>query len=91
MVPGELGQVLGGQHDAPLIALVGPPDLWQLVHFLEEGLGQSPHIKIDTLMASFKRVWSSMSMVHISKVCRANRPRLEAMVAAQGGTMKNEP
>ena len=42
VVPGELGQVLGGQHDAPLIALVGPPELWQLVHFLEEGLGQSP-------------------------------------------------
>ena len=42
VVPGGLGQVLGGQHVAPLIDLVCPPELWQLGLPLEEGLGQSP-------------------------------------------------
>ncbi|QQP39797.1 Uncharacterized protein FKW44_013625, partial [Caligus rogercresseyi] len=50
------------------------------------GFGESkscaiPHPGVYALKASVKKEWAAMSEEHFRKVCRAFRPRLEAMVA----------
>jgi len=45
----------------------------------------TPHPNIDSLKASVEEEWATMSNDYVIKVCKAFRPRIEAMIAANGG------
>ncbi len=53
--------------------------------YVESKACATPHASIDAMKASVEQEWAAMPEAHVIKVCRAFRPRLEAMVAAEGG------
>ena len=50
----------------------------------------TPHSSKAALIAKVDEEWANMSMVFMTRVCRAFRPHVEAMLEAKGGTLKNE-
>ena len=44
----------------------------------------TPHKSVSDLKAAVEKEWAEMSKDYVRKVCTAFRPRLEAMVAAEG-------
>ncbi len=53
--------------------------------YVESKTCATPHKSVDDLKASVEQEWANMSEDHVMKVCQAFRPRLEAMVAVDGG------
>ena len=53
--------------------------------FVEIKVCATPHASMDALKASVEKEWADMSEAYICKVCQAFRPRLQAMVDADGG------
>ena len=53
--------------------------------YVESKACSVPHRNIDDLKASVEEQWAAMPVDHVVKVCKAFRPRLEAMVSAEGG------
>jgi hypothetical protein len=46
---------------------------------------RQPHANVESLMASIKSAWRSMSSAYIRTTCCQFRPRLEKVVAKEGG------
>ncbi|QQP41319.1 Uncharacterized protein FKW44_015644 [Caligus rogercresseyi] len=44
-----------------------------------------PHASVDALKAAVEKEWAEMSVDFIVKTCKAFRPRIEAMLKANGG------
>ncbi|QQP37952.1 Uncharacterized protein FKW44_018403 [Caligus rogercresseyi] len=65
-----------------------PLDYGSLVHCGNKACANH-HPSVNALKASVEKEWAAMSKEHIRKVCRAFRPRLEAMVAANGHHFEN--
>ncbi|QQP42560.1 Putative transposable element, partial [Caligus rogercresseyi] len=57
--------------------------------FVESKACATPHPSVDALKASVEKEWADMSEHYVRKVCRAFRPRLEAMVSAEGSHFEN--
>ena len=53
--------------------------------FVESKACVVPHPSVEAMKASVEREWDAMEEAYVRKVCRAFRPRLEAMVSANGG------
>ena len=53
--------------------------------YVESKACATPHANVDALKSSVEKEWDAMPVDHVIKVCRAFRPRLEAMVEADGG------
>ena len=45
----------------------------------------TPHANVDALKAAVEKEWAEMSVEFVVKSCRAFRPRIEAMIEAEGG------
>ena len=45
----------------------------------------TPHASVDVLKASVEKEWEGMEEEYLVRVCKAFRPRLEAMLEAEGG------
>ena len=45
----------------------------------------SPHPNVQSLKAAVEREWDNMSIHFVKKTCVAFRPRIEAMLEAEGG------
>ncbi|QQP31588.1 Putative transposable element, partial [Caligus rogercresseyi] len=58
------------------------PDL--AIH-LTMASGAIPHASVDALKAAVEKEWAEMSVDFIVKTCKAFRPRIEAMLKANGG------
>ena len=56
---------------------------------VESNVCATPHPSVEALKASVEREWAAMSEDYVWKVCGAFRPRLEAMVSADGGHFEN--
>ena len=52
--------------------------------FIESKACATPHPNVDSLKASVEREWAEMPEDYVIKVCRAFRPRVEAMVECDG-------
>ncbi|QQP57556.1 Putative transposable element [Caligus rogercresseyi] len=57
--------------------------------FVESKACATPHPSVDALKTSVEKEWADMSEHYVRKVCRAFRPRLEAMVSAEGSHFEN--
>ncbi|QQP37282.1 Putative transposable element [Caligus rogercresseyi] len=57
--------------------------------FVESKACATPHPSVDALKASVEKEWADMSEHYVRKVCRAFRPRFEAMVSAEGSHFEN--
>lgn len=44
----------------------------------------APHPNVDSLKASVEEEWANMTGEFIMKTCKAFRPRIEAMIEAEG-------
>ena len=51
---------------------------------------KTPHNNVDSLKASIRAAWDNMSEDYIIKTCKAFRPRLEAMLEAEGGHIEGK-
>ena len=49
-----------------------------------------PHYSRETLKASIRAAWAKMSKDYIIKICNAFRPRLEAIIEAEGGHIEGQ-
>ncbi|QQP51856.1 Uncharacterized protein FKW44_013326, partial [Caligus rogercresseyi] len=47
--------------------------------------GAIPHASVDALKAAVEKEWAEMSVDFIVKTCKAFRPRIDAMLKANGG------
>ena len=56
--------------------------IWAVV---EKRACATPHQKVEDLKGAVEREWAAMSDEFVVKTCRSFRPRLEAMLKAQGG------
>jgi len=65
------------------------PDLSPLDYgiwgYVESKACATPHASVEALKSSIEKEWTDMSMDYVIKVCKAFRPRLEAMIEAEGG------
>ena len=69
----------------PPSSLVTAPLDYGIWGFVESKACATPHPSMDALKASVQKEWADMSEAYICKVCQAFRPRLQAMVDADGG------
>ncbi|XP_059094623.1 uncharacterized protein LOC131889516 [Tigriopus californicus] len=53
--------------------------------YVESKACATPHSSVDAMKAAVEREWAAMDEEYVSRVCRSFRPRLEAMVEAEGG------
>ncbi|QQP54422.1 Uncharacterized protein FKW44_007253 [Caligus rogercresseyi] len=58
------------------------PDLNPLDFFLTN---RTPHLNLDSLKATIIKEWDNYPEKHIINACKRFRPRLEAVVKANGG------
>ena len=52
---------------------------------LEKRACTTPHPNVDTLKAVVENKWDNMSKDFVKRTCAVFRPRLEVMLAAEGG------
>ncbi|QQP54043.1 Putative transposable element [Caligus rogercresseyi] len=57
--------------------------LWYLGQSGEKACSR-PHPNVASLKSAVHEEWTNMSMDYVVRVCAAFRPRLEAMIAAEG-------
>ena len=51
---------------------------------------KTPYSSPETLKASIRAAWAKMSKDYIIKICNACRPRLEAIIEAEGGHIEGQ-
>ena len=51
---------------------------------------KTPYSSWETLKASIRAAWAKMSKDYIIKTCKAFRPRLEAIIEAEGGHIEGQ-
>ncbi|QQP48527.1 Uncharacterized protein FKW44_008884, partial [Caligus rogercresseyi] len=65
------------------------PDLNPLDFFwwgaIESKINRTPHLNLDSLQATIIKEWDNYPEKHIINACKRFRPRLEAVVKANGG------
>ncbi len=55
---------------------------WSIV---ENRSNRTPHTNLDSLKSAIIRAWESVPLEEIVRACAAFRPRLEAIIKAEGG------